>query len=91
MKDLQVHDGVDSQVKSQTPSAPGLSLGVSDLSIEEGQGMMVPVHEDNWTFSDDQEESVSEFGGLRHHKHPAPVSSKRVGVVIGVVAVRSWN
>jgi len=87
--EVEVHDGVNSQVEGQTPSAPCLSLGISDLSIDKGQSVVIPVHEDNRTFSENQEYSISEFRSLRHNEHPTPVSSKRISVVVSVVTIRS--
>jgi len=86
---VEVHDSVNSQVQSQTPSAPSLSLGISDLSIDKGQSVVIPVHEDNRTFSENQKYSISEFGSLRHNEHPTPVSGKRISVVVSVVTIRS--
>lgn len=84
---VEVHDSVDDEVKRQSPAAPSLLRGVGDLGVDEREGVVVPVHENERSLAQNKEQRISQFGRLRNDEEPSPVTRIRIIVVLGIVAI----
>lgn len=69
---VRVHHRVDAVVHHDEPTGRGGVFGVREPRVHQHSDVVVPVQEDQWLFSEHDENSIAQFRQLGKHEQPRP-------------------
>lgn len=84
---VSIHECVNDIVHPDDPDHVHGVLMVADQGVVAGKGVVVPMHEDQWSLSQHNEYSIQKFGNFRDDPEENPIARCFVGVEFGDVRV----